>query len=64
MPIWEKMIDGLEYTASVPGVFGAYHLFCVFLVIVAAVLAVWFFKDASDMTIRKLCLTALRIAWN
>ena len=58
MPIWEKMIDGLEYTASVPGVFGAYHLFCVFLVIVAAVLAVWFFKDASDMTIRKLCFVA------
>ena len=54
--ILEKILHILEQkTSAAPEVFGPYHIFCLALVIVATVLVVWRFKDASDKAIRILC---------
>ncbi|MBR5797493.1 MAG: YwaF family protein [Clostridia bacterium] len=57
MSLLEKIIRVFEYKVTPPEVFGVYHICCLVIVAVAAVLLVWRFKDASDKTIRKVLLT-------
>ena len=52
MSFFERLVHLLEYKVTTPKVFGTYHIICLLLTIVAAILLVKFFKNASDRTIR------------
>lgn len=59
MNLFEKFVYALSGRMAEPAVYGWYHIMWLVIMLVATVLIAYFFKDASDKTIKKIMF----IAW-